>query len=104
MRLLAIPLDRAGPEDVLLLGPPDWDGVLLAHAVLVPHLGDGLSVLLLGCDLGFIIQAFWVVSRPRLDSMVLEQRVIEGRLAGDGHAVYDVAIRALLISQNQFLQ
>lgn len=68
VRLLAIPLDGAGPEDVLLLGPPDWNGVLLAHAVLMPHLGDCLSVPLLGCDLGFIIQAFWVVSRPRLKS------------------------------------
>lgn len=44
----------------------------------------------------------WCWRERNLDSMVLEQRVIEGRLAGDGHAVYDVPIRALLISQNQF--
>jgi hypothetical protein len=27
--------------------------------------------------------------------VILEERVVEGRLAGDGHTVYDVSIRAL---------
>jgi hypothetical protein len=45
VHLLAIPLDGAGSEDILLLGPPDWYGVLLTHAILVPHLGDFLLVL-----------------------------------------------------------
>ena len=68
VQLLAISPDGAGPEDILLLGPPDRYGVLLAPAILMPHLGDSLSVLL-GCNLRLIIQAFWVVSRPCLKSI-----------------------------------
>lgn len=67
VQLLAIPLDRAGPQDILLLGSPDWYCVLLTLAIPMPHLGDCLRVLL-GCNLGFIIQAFWVVCRPCLKS------------------------------------
>ena len=68
LQLLAILLDGAGPKDILLLGPPDRYGVLLAPAILMPRLDDCLSVLL-GCNLGLIIQAFWVVSRPCLKSI-----------------------------------
>lgn len=63
--LLAIPSHRACSQDVLLLGPPDRYRVLRALAILMPQLGDDLG-LLLGCDLGLIIQAFWVVRRPHL--------------------------------------
>lgn len=62
----------------------------------MPHLGDGLG-LLLRCNLGLIIQAFRVVGRPHLDGVVLEERVIEGRLVGDVHAVYEVTVWALLV-------
>lgn len=44
--LLAIPPDGAGPQDVLLLGPPDRYRVLRALAILMPYLGDCLGVLL----------------------------------------------------------
>jgi len=63
--LLAIPPHRACSQDVLLLGPPDRYRVLGALAILMPHLGDGLG-LLLRCNLGLIIQAFRVVRRPHL--------------------------------------
>jgi hypothetical protein len=33
--------------------------------------------------------------------MVLEERMIECRLFGDVHTVYDISIWALIISQNQ---
>jgi hypothetical protein len=65
VHLLAIPLDGACPQDILFLGPPDWYGVLLTLAILMPHLSDFLLVLL-GCNLRLIIQAFWVVRRPCL--------------------------------------
>jgi len=32
-----------------------------------------------------------------LDGVVLEERVIEGRLVGDVHAVYEVTVWALLV-------
>jgi hypothetical protein len=40
----------------------------LTLAILMPHLSDFL-LFLLGCNLGLIIHAFWVVSRPCLKSI-----------------------------------
>lgn len=42
---------------------------------------------------------FW--RERNLDSVVLEERVIKGRLVGDVHTVYDVSIRTLLNSHCQ---
>ena len=63
--LLAISPNGTGPQDILLLGPPDRYRVLGAPAILVPHLDDCLGVLLRR-NLGLIIQTFRVVCRPHL--------------------------------------
>jgi hypothetical protein len=42
--------------------------------------------------------------RRNLDNMILEERMIECRLFGDVHTVYDISIWALWISENQYLQ
>lgn len=38
----------------------------------------------------------WHCRERNLDGVVLEEGVIEGRLVGDMHAVYDVPVRTLL--------
>ena len=59
--LLAKPPNRIGPQDILLLGPSDWYGVLRARAILMPYLSDCM-----GCDVGVMMHASWVVRRPHL--------------------------------------
>ena len=51
MHLLPISFDRAGPQDIIFLGPPNWNGVLGAPPILMPKLTYGASFLL------FIIQS-----------------------------------------------
>lgn len=63
--LLAVSPNRACPQHILFLSPPDGYGVLRAPAIPMPHLDDSLGVLLRR-NLGLVVQAFWVVSRPHL--------------------------------------
>ena len=56
----------------------------------MPCLGDWM-----GGDVGVMIYASWVVRRPHLDSMVLEERMVKCRLFGDMHTVDDISIWAL---------
>lgn len=51
MPLLAIPVERAGPKDILLLCPSDWYGVFRALSILVPCLGDWMR-----CSVGVTIR------------------------------------------------
>ena len=59
--LLAISPNGTGPQDILLLDPSNWYGVLRALAILMPCLGDWT-----GQNFGVIMQAFRVVRRPHL--------------------------------------
>jgi hypothetical protein len=42
------------------------------------------------------LKAEWCCREWNLDGVVLQERVIEGRLVGDVHTVYDVTVWALL--------
>ena len=44
--LLPIPFDRAGPQHIIPLGPPNGDGVLRAPPILITKLSYGASYLL----------------------------------------------------------
>jgi len=59
--LLAISPNGIGPQDILLLDPSDWYGVLRALAILMPCLGDWTR-----CHFGVTMQAFRVVRRRHL--------------------------------------
>lgn len=67
--LPAVPPDRARPEQVVLLGPPDRHGAFRAPALLVPQLNHRPLAVAGGghIGLGFVEQAFRVVVRPHLE-------------------------------------